>query len=720
MRAKKVESSPTAPQPDCSSLIHLKVTGRKPWNDSSLASRRCRRHDRPTFGAHVVKRRHRQPHAPPQPADQAPARASAAPAVRFKWPSLARSALIRVAIFATTVLFLMPTGFDIGLNNDAPGWVIPPSQKEGVWIMDLLHGRWDKILDKAYTAEMWTVPFRDFKDQTQPPFARTCLWIGWKLTGRWLGMIHGYRFGAACLSGMFLAILLPWMARRYGWFAATATGLMILLSPRVFYEAQLLYWDMPASILIVLATLAFHRGVTSGRWNLFFVCFGLGFITKLTALFFLPPPLLLWGWWALKRDRTLKPPNPFRFIIQWAVVSGALIVLLWPDLWRDPLGRLAAYFYQFTSVRGSATYFGERFAPLSPQDIERYVAPWHYPFVMILVTTPLPVLALLAAGLAKVFRDWRKDIVLPLLALSGLIPVLMVAAGGGYSGIRPFLSSMLLFAMLAGIGLGHLAEITGVLLPRLRQPPFVLAVFKGAVLVALASSLVFSMRTVFPHVNIYYNAVPGGARRAIHDYGMESTYWTSFLNPRFCAYLNMNAPPNARLSFLGMINGSLSYYQHDGVLRDDIRVIGMWAVANPPPLNAVLAAEYHAVGTYEILNSWHQLQPNFCEVLDANVEPVYRDEPAGVPVLRLYRRDDLIAAMRDTGGDWVPVRADLGGVSIEGARLAPPHAQIQAGGKTYAEFLVRVVSTNAPLPLNVTLLAPSGEPAEFDDPQRAR
>lgn len=631
-----------------------------------------------------------------------------------------RSVPIGLAIFVAVSAFIFNSGRDVGVTNDAPGWIIIPSLQEGQWIKSVLQGNLKALFNKEFIDKAWTIPesVREFEDQTQPPIARIWFWWGFNLFGKTLGLIEGYRLGMSTVTGLFLAILTPWLWKRYGWISATATAIMLLLSPRIFVNMQYLSWDMPVTVFVVLGTLAFYRGITTQKWALFFVLYGLSLATKLNGLFF-PIPLLLWAGWYYWKNKGAPAPNPFHFIILGGAIAGGVLIFSWPDLWKNPIYRLAAYLYQFTSPRGACLYLGEYFGARSAFDFVRYATPMHYPFVIFLTSTPLPVLIGLAAGIVAAFRKNRADPVPTLLGISGLFWLLLLAQAGGFAGERSMLTGIVFLTILAGIGFGAIVQWLAPLLHSNRIPQL-----GTALLVALAVCLGFSMRSVFPHGLVYFNPILGGTRGALERYGMESAYWTTYLNPSLWDFLNKESAGNPKnLILLGMVTGSPSIYQQDGKLSPNIRLVDMQAPASYLKHPQSLGADYYAVCTYEEISSYGYRQPEFPEVLDANAAPAFTISPGGVPIFALYRQVDLFNAMLGFDPQSPLYRTglnhSLGGVALVGQGANLSSNTVAAGGKVFADLIFQVRDTNAVTPLRLSLRK-SGQPLLFADRERTQ
>jgi hypothetical protein len=215
---------------------------------------------------------------------------------------------------------------------------------------------------------------------------------------------------------------------------ALVAALLWATSPYMIAHARLLHLDalltafVIFSLLLLLATAADHTspstrqrrgagGVVGGRWALIGsgVCAGLALLTKGPALILLPSAGLLL--FALTTEDG-PPPTDHRSAIRvayrrWAVIgrrlrivlpryllwlaaAAAVVVLLWPALWVDPVGALRNYLDEILSNGGRPNGAGQFF-------LGRAVAnpgPLFYPIADLFRMTPVTMLGLLTLPLA--------------------------------------------------------------------------------------------------------------------------------------------------------------------------------------------------------------------------------------------------------------------------------------------------------------------------------
>jgi hypothetical protein len=306
------------------------------------------------------------------------------------------------------------------------------------------------------------------------------------------------------------------------------------------------------------------------------------------------------------------------------VIGPVVFVVLWPWVWHDTVQRLYEYArFQLQHYPVSTYYFGATYSR----------APWHYPAVMTLVTTPpLTLLLVLIGGVGVARAAWRGSLPSTLLAV-GIVVNLVVASLPStvkYNGVRLFMPLFPLLGIVAGVGFGRAVAMALRLrraTHRRQQPP---------VYVALAIMLLGpSARAVavsHPYQLSYYNVFVGGMQGAVAR-GLPATYWGDtylsgwdFLTTRAPLRATLwVAPPGCR-SILRM-------YQNFG-RRRDLRL----AVTPSPPPEADFAVFQNKPNEYNV----------GCRALlqgmEGGIAPVHVTQRCGVPLLYVFDRRAIGAA----------------------------------------------------------------------------
>ena len=396
-----------------------------------------------------------------------------------------------------------------GLGSSQPGLTIDEGLNVRPGVV-LVRAEWQSGL-ATLSPSLQSEIFTELQPHDYPPLGRVVLGLaheavvavrGSHATGSPGGIdVTAARWGSAACFGLTIA-LVGWFTLRWaGSLAGLAAAVAMLTTPRLLAHAQIasietvLNLVYAACVLITADRLAVTP--TPKRAAACGVLWGLVLLTKIQAVL-IPVPLRAWMFWQ-HRGRALQP------LAVYAAVGLAVFVVGWPWLWGDPIGRTLAYFGQGTErIVLHATYFG--------QVIEDRAVPWHYPFVMFALTTPLIWLALGCYGLGTHRTDARTQLVAGTAAFAVLffaLPGIVV-----YDGPRLFLVAFPLWAILAGAG-G--ATAWAKLKPKARRIAAGLAIGLPLLHLILLSPCWLS-----------YYAIGAGPAAAI---GMEATYWGDSLTP---------------------------------------------------------------------------------------------------------------------------------------------------------------------------------------------
>jgi len=173
-------------------------------------------------------------------------------------------------------------------------------------------------------------------------------------------------------------------------------------------------------------------------------------------------------------------------------------------------------------------------------------APWHYPFIMLAATTPLPILAGAVAAMVRSLRQiraqWRNRPHEILLLWSVVFQLLLFAVPGvpKYDGVRLLLPAMPFLAILAG----HGAE-AGWLWVRERVKNVKPVAWGLGVMVA--AWLLAPIVLLHPLQLSYYSELVGGPWGA-NRLGFETTYWNDSLTGEVLDWVVSEARPGDRVA----------------------------------------------------------------------------------------------------------------------------------------------------------------------------
>lgn len=370
-------------------------------------------------------------------------------------------------------------------------------------------------------------------NREHPPFAKWVIGAGVYLLSDKLGLLPEYQAGR--IGIVLLSTLLAWLVFRmaydvYGAAAALFSVAALLTMPRFFFHSHAPTLDVAVAFTYVLTVYAFWRARTSFGWGLCAgVAFGLALLTKVNAPFALVPLGIVWLR-RLKGGRLAQGEihlGPVPVSLPAMLVLGPLLFFaLWPRLWFDTVKNLSEYFQFHLKHYGIYFYyFGQVYS--------EPFAPWHAPFVMAAITTPLVTVALGLGGVAVALRDAfrravdaigeeRKELALLVLlnALTciGIVAFLNVPK---YGGVKLFLPFFPFLALLAGIAFAALLEALKRRVPALAARPR--AALAGMLLL-LAGPGGIDLYRSHPYELSYYSPLVGGLRGATTA-GFERQYY---------------------------------------------------------------------------------------------------------------------------------------------------------------------------------------------------
>ena len=462
-------------------------------------------------------------------------------------------ALIALAVFVATLLTLDPGG-DRPSLPEGPGLTTDEvlNVEAGLDLQWKLGAYGWGLLDPASWYEVYSAPGYQ---ADYPPLGRLILATGhdsmqvvWPVSvDPALAPRPYFTIQARAASALAFALtvwLVGWYTTRWhGRFAGASAALALALMPRLFAHAHIASIETLVGFFFtgtVLATadrwpLAITEWSSSpktrSRWSIPWkpvvitgVLLGLTLLTKIQAVLF-PIPFSVWAFWRFGRRGLVA-------IAAVGAISALVLFVGWPWLWIDPLKHAREYFAPSDRAPLNCWYLGQKFLD---SDV-----PWHYPFVMFVVTVPLGLHVLGVWGLIaratagepegvslRTWSDPRQQLLLAVM----LFPLLLFALPGMtvYDGERLFLVSFPLWAVCIGRGAARLSETTHLTLgghaqssapPRSQLRKSLALPIVGLLLLSESYTLV----TLHPCQLSYYNWLVGGLRGA-HALGFEPTYW---------------------------------------------------------------------------------------------------------------------------------------------------------------------------------------------------
>lgn len=522
----------------------------------------------------------------------------------------------------TVFVLLVATNTRIGLTWDEPAYFAGANAYLG-WFSLLFTNPGD-ALSAPGILTFWRVT------SEHPPL--DMLWSGlvWTAARHVTDDLTAHRLGNMIVMALLTGVLFRLVTRGYGRRAGFAAVAALLTMPRFFFHGHLAALDVPAAFSALVVTAVFWRTRDKQHWRCDLVLgllWGLALAVKINAVF-VPVTLALW---CLLCDRR---PRLFVRLMAMPVIAVPVFLAVWPWMYVAPLEHLGRYlgFVTTTHWKIGQYYLGEYFMP----------PPWHFPFVMLWAVTPLSLTLLYGLGIMRGVVDRRTHQLVWLLALSALLPVLVIAAGQTmvYDNERLLMVSFPFLAGLAGIGFDWLVTLGRQALIRARRVqliPLATAAFVG---VAFGPQL-RTMWRLYPHYLSYYSEGVGGLRGAT-QLGLETTYWSETYNLAL-PFLNERAQPNDVVWCAPWSHDVLIYYQTQGWLRRDLVILGpknVPSVLGPdvprPRVLPMQMANWYVVQHRQTTLGEEGTRSEIAAVL-ASKEVVYEQRFDDVPLFTLYR-----------------------------------------------------------------------------------
>jgi Dolichyl-phosphate-mannose-protein mannosyltransferase len=472
-----------------------------------------------------------------------------------------------------------------------------------------------------------------------PPFYALLGLAGWRCARGWFDPLTSYRFGPMALTAATSGVIYGFLARRRGRLAGLTAVLVLVVMPRTFAHAHYAHYDMPVTCLWLLAQVAFLKSLRSARWIVAFgVLLGLAAGTKLTGWFAVVPPLIWWfvhEWIPLSnrllrrvtlsgRTRVIAPGSPLKLAATRALVLGIPLAALTlyaiqPAWWPAPILGLERFFAsnltRDQSVPVTSLYLGT---------VYRFALPWHNTLVLTFVTTPVLVVALGLVGIGSTLARARSDPdeLIWVLSWSVLMIVRALPNAPGHDMERLILPSLASLAVLAGLGVGYLADHRG---------SGRLVVVASTVAALAVGECLLGIAQTYPYNLSYYNHAVGGPRGA-ERLGFDQTYYWETLGPEFLDWVRRQSLREpVELHFpLGLLN--IIILRHWGLFPEGVRVFPLDPVTHP----------YYVLqrnrGVYGPMDWW----------LERNGHPVFVIRRQGVDLLYVYSFEELAKATETT------------------------------------------------------------------------
>ena len=253
------------------------------------------------------------------------------------------------------------------------------------------------------------------------------------------------------LGSLTCSLLYLFLRNAYGNSVSILASLSLSFLPRFFAHTRYAALDAPETFFAVFSIYIFQKWMKTRRLKWAIVSaflLGIAFSVKISALS-LPFIFLMWTittcW---RRCSKMERKNLFCLLFHallFLLVTSITFILSWPLLWIDPAHIIRYLTFHVHHFNIPVYYLGE----------VHQRAPWHYPFIMLSVTTPVLTLLTAIFGCIHAFKNALKKcenntFILLLLWLT--LALLRVSASYGYDGVRLFLDALPALTSLSAIG----------------------------------------------------------------------------------------------------------------------------------------------------------------------------------------------------------------------------------------------------------------------------
>jgi Dolichyl-phosphate-mannose-protein mannosyltransferase len=521
--------------------------------------------------------------------------------------------MIPTGLFLGVLLLTVATLQDYGIAWDEPAY-FHAADLHIAWIKDfgtnIKEGNSNKsLIDENIKAAWHWNPYH----VPHPPFSRIVSGLTKSVVAGWLDKSSGYRLAPALFFAVLVTVMFLWMRQLFGVATGLFSALALVAIPNLFGFAHLGVTDMPLASMWFLTAFCFWKGLRNWKWSV--ACgllWGLALATKFPA-FLIPVPLLLW---AHAFHRHNYSDNIFAMIF----LGPFMMIMTQPYLWHQSGIRILEFLYEGLS-RG---YRPDTNFPIYFFDQLYYThqLPWYYPFFLVGITTPEPLLALAAISLVSVLWVRKGTSILVLFAFNlffvlglGLLPGAVL-----HDGVRQMLPALPFLAGIAGGGFFITGKWFFEFFARWKRSHAV-ANLRGKLFGVLGLLLLFSpvldLYLCHPFQLSFYNRFVGGVRGA-YQRGLELTYSMEAFTPEFVNAINAKLPLNSVVN-ASFANFMFDYYQKEGRLRSDIKI-----------------SDGESFDYYILLNRRSILGPRDRLLMNGSA-PIYLSEQlAGVPLVAVF------------------------------------------------------------------------------------
>ena len=459
--------------------------------------------------------------------------------------------------------------------------------------------------------EYWVV------NHQHPPLCKVASGITWYLFNGKFGRVAAHRISSALFVFLLISGLFAFSSRLYGNTVAFFVTTSFFFLPRVFFHCHLTAMDYPVTAMCFLTIYSYWRGIEDRKWMIYSsILMGLALLTKINGFLIYIPVFFYWvvyfraDFVSLLRRKPLvhSVRHIISKIIYMLIIPPVMFVLFWPWLWKDTLSRLMGYISSYIHHFSIPVYyFGKVY--LWP--------PWHYPFVLTVITLPLIILIPFFVGIfaTNPSRNGKTKL---FILLNALLPLIAISRTGvpKHDGVRLFLPAFPFICMVSGAGIYYILN----LINKVRWKVGAVSIYTFLLFITIFRSNI----GYHPYQSSYFSEIIGGIKGA-ERVGMELEYW-GHPYKEGVAWLNENAKPGSEISV--MTGRHLPRFGS----RADLKLLGN------PGIDWLIEDGNEKYVMY--INRKGRL-PREISYLEKEMPTVFAVERSGVVLMRILRCDNM-------------------------------------------------------------------------------
>lgn len=323
------------------------------------------------------------------------------------------------------------------------------------------------------------------------------------------------------LATIFVYLLAKLLYKSEG--ISVFSALIFTFLPPVLAHTKIAALESPLLLFTLISIYFFLKNnfLLSGLF------FGFAIATKFNALFF----ILIFLFLGISFYTSGKKKEALKGIILVPFIALLLLILIWPWLWRNPIGNFLQSLRLSTDIADRQYFLGKD--TLNP--------PIFYYFAYFLATTPTLILGVFLMFLFKLFtKGKREDIIVALYFFTPYLATFFNLKQDGIRYIFPFYPAL---AIGSSVGLFFIYDIA-----KKRLQTVSAALLKIASVLLVLISVIFSGLSVHPYYLDYYNALAGGPKKVYENKLFEIGWWGEGIREGIL-YINKYAEEEATVSF---------------------------------------------------------------------------------------------------------------------------------------------------------------------------